>query len=62
MEETVEGEHRKRATLDQPGTNNRVRVLATPYLNIPQLVNVEILKVHLLIRMTFSTPRYTMSL
>ena len=51
----VEGEHHERTSLDQHHGNNMERVLTAPYLNIPQLVNVEILKVQPLIRNLFET-------
>ena len=53
VEEVVGGQRHKRTLLDQHCANTMIRVLTTPYLKIPQLVNAETLKVHPLIRNLF---------
>ena len=51
----VGDKHHKRTSSDQHHRNNMVIVLTTPYLNVPLLVIVEILKIHPLIKNLFDT-------
>ena len=55
MEEVVEGVHYKRSSLEQchKHRGSTVRVIKSPYLNIPQLLDVDRSKVHPLVRNLF---------
>ena len=55
MEEVVEGVHHKHSSLDQCHKHkySMVRVIKSPYINTPQLLDVDKFKVHLLVRNLF---------